>query len=176
MCVSPQSISRSWIPPSSHWLALYTDSLWLSVCLFFFFLFLPNWVGRGQFQPFPQAQLWFYSLFLLSFSASKSFTPSFTLRLRWINKACSINSFPLLFKLPGPLTVTTFSPRHQIQVCKFSKRLWMFNDDFREWWRNSWIAKLLVLIFILSAVNHSCDRMSNLSCGTRAFYNQIATS
>lgn len=146
-CVSPQSISRSWISPSFYWFALYSDSLGLSVCLFFFSIFSQLGEKRSISVFSPSTTLILLIHCLLSFSPSTSFTPSFIPR-RWINKACSINSFPLLFKLPGPLAVTTSSPGHQIQVCKFSKRLWMFNDDFREWWRNSWIVKLLVLIFI----------------------------
>lgn len=71
----------------------------------------------------------------------------------WRSKAYSINSSSLLFKLMGCI-VWISSPRHQIQVCKCSKRLWKFYDDFREWRSNSWRVKLLVLIFILSALKH----------------------
>ena len=71
----------------------------------------------------------------------------------WINKAYSINSSSLLFKLMGCVVWISF-PHHQIQVCKCSKRLWKFYDDFRGWRSNSWRVKLLVLIFILSALKH----------------------
>lgn len=71
----------------------------------------------------------------------------------WINKAYSINSSSLLFKLMGFIVWISF-PHHQIQVCKCSKRLWKFYDDFRGWRSNSWRVKLLVLIFILSALKH----------------------
>ena len=113
---------------------------------FFFIIFFytsPQY-RKAILQPSPlTAILWFFS------SPSK-----LKLYLKWwINKAYSINSFPLLFKLASCALLVSF-PHHQIQVCKCSKRLWMFYDDFREWWSNSWRAKLLVLIFILSALKH----------------------